>query len=238
MAIAHRIALALQKPQDRYVAFTVAGLVLIDSPYHVPRNKITQPFSKVDRPDLPSLVDKSFANADLMLQRWALPPWIGDDSGGTERTLNYDDTSLVLQPSEVLHKSAHEGKAWTKVQIQNCQDCKEGEVSEETASAPGSPPPGVLVRCTKHAPPKMVADGSGQEPPPCLVDIHREEKLLGWEGRYPNFIRAVVDVDAHHYNMFDRKIVGQIDQVTTKLAQALEVLDALHGPRDLQPLGW
>ncbi|KAG6011488.1 hypothetical protein E4U41_005497, partial [Claviceps citrina] len=53
------------------------------------------------------------------------------------------------------------------------------------------------------------------------------EKLLGWQGRYPDFIKAVIDVDADHYGLFDRTDVERMADVTARVGWGLEVLDGL-----------
>ncbi|KAG5974907.1 hypothetical protein E4U55_007971 [Claviceps digitariae] len=91
-------------------------------------------------------------------------------------------------------------------------------------AAPGTPPPAVLLRCTKLSKP------SPDSAPdlPCLVDLYRSEKLLGWEGQYPDFIKAVIDVDADHYNIFDRGDMKKMADVTARVGWALDVLDGLY----------
>lgn len=38
--------------------------------------------------------------------------------------------------------------------------------------------------------------------------------MLGWGGAYPDFIKAVIDVDSHHYNIFDLSRVSSSSVVS------------------------
>jgi hypothetical protein len=53
-----------------------------------------------------------------------------------------------------------------------------------------------MVRCVQPTP---TAEGSSSL---CLIDMFRDEMLLGWEGNYSDFIKVVIDVDSDHYNVF------------------------------------
>jgi hypothetical protein len=64
-----------------------------------------------------------------------------------------------------------------------------------------------------------------------LVDLFRDEKLLGWEARYPDFIKAVIDVDADHYNLFSMADTVGLERVSAQVLKALEVVDALQKAR-------
>ncbi|CAI7647531.1 unnamed protein product [Penicillium viridicatum] len=57
-------------------------------------------------------------------------------------------------------------------------------------------PPALLVRASDRVP---VADDATF----AVVDIHRHDRMLGWECCRHEWIREVVDINANHYNIFD-----------------------------------
>ncbi|KAG8410084.1 hypothetical protein J3458_019152 [Metarhizium acridum] len=209
---------------------SVAGLLIIDSPYHIARSKIAVPTSKPELTGIPPLVRKSFSNCDDMLQHWDLPLWDTSDSdASTDVKLTVAGETLAVRKGEVLHKPVGSDSKWQTIAVKTYVKDAQADISGSVAG--GSPPPAVLLRCVKRAKPEPnhVSSGESQDvAPPCLVDLFRDEKLLGWEARYPEFIKAVIDVDADHYNLFDRNNTVGLETVTAQLAKGLEVLDALH----------
>ncbi|EOD47884.1 putative esterase-like protein [Neofusicoccum parvum UCRNP2] len=75
-----------------------------------------------------------------------------------------------------------------------------------------------MLRCVDRVPAK---DGS---PHTCRVDLPRDDVVLGWAGAYPDFIKAVIDVDSHHYNIFD---LARVKQVTAQINDALGILETM-----------
>lgn len=226
MTMAHMIAL---DPDAHPVS--VAGILIIDSPYHIARSSITQPVSKARLTNIPDLVQKSFDNCDAMLRNWHLPRW----SGGEAREADYfavGGRDFKLGPSEVLHIPAAGGAGtWSTISTEkqgtgSANASANASAGESSGLAPGSPPPAVLVRCTRAARPVAEAQDVAA---PCLVDLFRGERLLGWEGRYAEFIKAVVEVDADHYGLFNRADAARMDDVTARLGWGLEMLDGLSG---------
>ncbi|QPG97757.1 hypothetical protein C2857_006820 [Epichloe festucae Fl1] len=226
LTMAHMIAL---DPDAHPVS--VAGILIIDSPYHIARSSITQPVSKARLTNIPDLVQKSFDNCDAMLRNWHLPRW----SGGEAREADYfavGGRDFKLGPSEVLHIPAAGGAGtWSTISTEkqgtgSANASANASAGESSGLAPGSPPPAVLVRCTRAARPVAEAQDVAA---PCLVDLFRGERLLGWEGRYAEFIKAVVEVDADHYGLFNRADAARMDDVTARLGWGLEMLDGLSG---------
>ncbi|KAK2592736.1 hypothetical protein QQS21_009579 [Conoideocrella luteorostrata] len=224
LTMAHLIA---QNP-DAY-PISIAGLLVIDSPYHIARSKVKEATSKAQLDTLPELVQKAFDNCDIMLQNWDLPQWNGGDGGKTkDMKVTIGGQKFKLQPSQVLYKpSDGDHQTWNTIETKPFE-----RKGEDSTLAAGSPPPAVLIRCTKPA--KAKDDTQGL---PCLIDLHREERLLGWEGRYASFIKAVIDVDADHYGIFDRMDSERMDRITERLAWGLEVLDGLEVKEKKKVLG-
>lgn len=57
-------------------------------------------------------------------------------------------------------------------------------------------PPALLVRASDRVP---VTDDATF----AVVDVHRHDRMLGWECCRHEWIREVVDINANHYNIFD-----------------------------------
>lgn len=223
-------------------SISVAGLLIIDSPYHIARSKITVPTSKAELPGLPALVEKSFDNCDDMLQDWDLPSWDSPDGGGgcTDAQFTVGGKTFRVPNGEVLRKPANSDPLdnnWETVAVKPYK--MDPRSNTPGTGAAGSPPPAVLLRCIKRAKPKSnlgdrhgLSQGQGQghngDTPGCLVDLFRHETLLGWEARYPDFIKAVIDVDADHYNLFERTDTVGLERVTAQILKALEILDSMH----------
>lgn len=174
---------------DRSSNLSIAGLLIIDSPYHIARSKLTVPTTDTQIDGLPDLVQKAFDNCDIMLEHWDLPSWDGPACGGKDVKVGVAGRSFTLKPGSVLYKPVD--GAWKPITTRT--------YNHETAvDEPKAPPPGVMVRCTR---PIEKPEGARD---PCLIDLYRDETLLGWEGNHADFIKAVIDVDADHYNVFDK----------------------------------
>ena len=154
---------------DSTANFTVAGFVIIDSPYPERQH--------VDLGDRHGL------------GKWHPPEW------GKKPDLPFHVSvvetvisSLCLRPGMIVHKSVT--GLWTT-----------RHVGSHHSQSPGSQtipiPQAVMIRCSKPAPEEPA------EKLPLAVDVYRDELLLGWEGRYTDFIRAVLDIDAHHFDLFN-----------------------------------
>ncbi|KAL2864982.1 Alpha/Beta hydrolase protein [Aspergillus lucknowensis] len=189
LEIAHKLAAAAAEDPSA-CELSVAGLVLIDSAYHIPWSKLQGPNPEPELGPIPELIRKSFDNCSGLLDNWELPTW-GDPAGDTD---------------QVRYKFV-------------CEDWRTVESGRHHATVTASPPPALLLRCTNPVPTK--------EPDPCRVDLFRDEPLLGWDGRYPDFIKAVVEIDAHHFNVFE---LSKVVQATARLNEGLAMLDRLSSP--------
>jgi hypothetical protein len=163
-------------------------MVIIDSPFQLPADQMP---SSVD-PDLsalPELVRKAFDNADKAVTGWQAPAWDGPALDGKEVKVRVGVNSVTVGPGQVAYKPV-KGQ-WT---------VSESPKYEQDAAPDGgkTPPPAVFIKATKNVdPPK----GTDQV---CDIDYLRNERLLGWGGRYPDFIKAVIDFDNNHFDMFDK----------------------------------
>lgn len=225
---------------DPSTNLSIAGFLIIDSPYHIPRSELTIATCKSKVDDIPDLVQRAFDNCDRMLQHWSLPCWDGPACKGNDVEARVGGKNFALPLGRVLHKPVNDSWRPIKTQLYQHQD---------SGNEPATPPPAVMVRCTR---PAAKEEGAG-ESEPCLIDLHREKTLLGWEGNYSDFIKAVMDVDADHYTVFDKfdqvKVCfapfpaqqnfgltpWQMKALTAQLNEGLEILDSLGRPAKQKP---
>lgn len=170
-------------------SFTIAGLLIIDSPFPTQATDETIKAMDLDSDALPSsllnnwpeLVRKSFEQCSLMLETWQPPSWDGSVCGGKNLHVDIGGAIWDLKVDSVLHKPV--GGTWKIVKTKTQE--------QSTSTAPlVTPPPAVMMRCTQAT--------------PAVFDPHRNETLLGWEENYPSFIKAVIDTDAEHFTLFDK----------------------------------
>ncbi|KAG7139614.1 thioesterase BOA10 like protein [Verticillium longisporum] len=100
------------------------------------------------------------------------------------------------------------------------QDDRPAEVGVNGYSAtvprvPGGPPPTVLLKATDGVPTKVAGEVS-------RVDLFRDQRDLGWGKYHPGFIGEVLDVDGHHYGLFDW---ARLSATTNKIKEACELLE-------------
>lgn len=80
------------------------------------------------------------------------------------------------------------------------------------------PPPVVMLRAREWVP---VPEGVAR------VDLHREDRLLGWGGYRKDLIKDIIDIPGHHYNVFDTE--DNLDEATEAIIRACSVIDRLDG---------
>lgn len=175
--------------RDPTALFRVAGTVIIDSPFHIPISKLTEPIIESDFGHLPELTQKSFKNCDLYLDSWELPTWTGPANGKKPLKLTAGGEEFEIEQGQALHLPL--SGEW------KVRDGKTFDGHDETDD-PIAPPPGVLIRGLNLSERPPGVDRN------CSIDRFRDEPLLGWEGSYPDFIKATLDVDTAHFDMFDK----------------------------------
>lgn len=170
--------------------FTVSGLLIIDTPKHGPYSQLPEPLMDPDPSKLPKLIQQSFANVDTYLEDWQLPDWNAATNNGEPMTARAAGKKYEVGPSKKLHLPV-EGD-WV---VRETEPFKfEGEKPEK----PLGPPPAVLIRGALYSKPPRETEQK------CTIDRYRDEPMLGWDGRYPDFILASLDVDSAHYDLFDK----------------------------------
>ncbi|KAF2177281.1 alpha/beta-hydrolase [Zopfia rhizophila CBS 207.26] len=214
------LAMARMLAEDRSANINVAGLVLIDSPYHVPWFDSSPSVSEPVLVDVPPLVQKAFDYCDVLLRSWALPSWDGPACEGRDVHFAVGGSAFEIKPGTVLYKPL-EGE-WNAIGTRARASSQRQRTRTETSEHPVLPPPAVMLRCVKRA---ATAGGASD---PCRVDLPRDDALLGWEDDYPGFIKAVLELDSDHYTVFDKYNRAQMAQVTSLLNQGLEILESLE----------
>lgn len=203
--ISMAMARLLAEEDDRDGArITVAGLLLIDSPYHIPwavagangdarpdGRRRQQQHSQPSMDGLPPLVAKAFEQCEAMLRSWALPAWPRPACQGEDVEMTAGGRRHRVRCGTILYKP--NGADWTTV------DRPVHPRPPAPAEPRGcAPPPGVILRCTKR---KESADGPDR---PCRIDEFRDDCLLGWEKGYASLFKAAMEIDSDHYGVFDK----------------------------------
>ncbi|KAH6613208.1 Alpha/Beta hydrolase protein [Boeremia exigua] len=208
LTISHKLT-AITNP-----TFSVAGILLVDSPYHTPMSKLPPHAPDPNFQHLPELVRKSFENYDVLLDKWELPPWTAPALEGKTIRCSAGGKTFMVANGRILYKPL--GKGWEDVKMQSF------EHGTSTLERCIELPPAALIRCAQAIP----TDTDSKMP--CFVDRFRHETLLGWDSNFPSFIKAAVDTNTHHFNIFDANInfIAQFKPLTIQLNECLEVLDS------------
>lgn len=175
--------------RDPTALFHIAGTVIVDSPFHVPYSQLGEPLVDPDFQGLPDLTRKAFQNCDIYLDKWEVPGWSAPANGKKPLKLTAGGKDFTVEQGQVL-----------RLPLSGDWEVRDGKTYDgyEETDDPVAAPPGVLIKAVKQeARPKGVDRD-------CTIDRFRDEPLLGWEGRYPDYIKAVFDVDTAHFDMFDK----------------------------------
>lgn len=168
----------------------VVGILLIDSPVQIPISMLPPCGPDPDFTDLPELVQRSFDKFDAMLHLCELPTWESPACQGKAVRVTAGAETFKLDAGLVLHKPKNGG--WRAVS-------RPGAPLDAHAAPTQfiGPPPATLIRCLGRTPTDEPLKG------PSHVDRYRDDLLLGWESRHQSFIKAVLDVDKHHFNVLE-----------------------------------
>lgn len=187
-------AIARMLADDPAAKISVVGMLIIDSPHHIPRQTLLEDMAQPAVQNMPDLILMSFANCDAMLQDWHLPSWAPAQS--KTANISVSGQTFALESTKILYKP-FQGE-WEKRTTELSMQENDEVVISPGAKPDKAAPPAVMLRCIDPTP-KAFDDSQ-----PCLVDMHRDKLLLGWEENYPEYIRAVIDVAGHHYSVFDK----------------------------------
>ncbi|GAB0138687.1 hypothetical protein EsDP_00006913 [Epichloe bromicola] len=210
------LAIAKRMLHMKPCRFYITGTLMIDSPIQIPTSTLPPCGPDPDFSDLPDQVRMSFDKFDAMLSVCPLPTWDSPACQGNPVRLSAGGKTFTVDTNQVLHLPLDGG--WTTAPLTKTpQEEDRKEVTEQFTG----PPPAVLVRCLRRTP--TPTDVPSQKP--SQVDRYRDDLLLGWEGRHQSFIKAVIDVDSHHFNVFDS---SNIDTMTQHMNEGLNMLDTIQ----------
>ncbi|RYO80559.1 hypothetical protein DL764_009886 [Monosporascus ibericus] len=231
------IALAIARliADDPCSPISVAGCLLVDTPYHIPLAQFPEECVEPDQSDLPRLTQKSLDRCDDLLDAWELPTW--DSAPCGTRVLHCPQLGArypsSIPPGHFVRESIH-----GEITVQEvAPEYPSRDLSPSDNPTPLLVPRGEYRYCEKHAAElapagliRCVRRCINRDYRGCgaLVDYFREDPLLGWAtGGYPEFIKLVIDLDAHHYDMF---ALARVDATTSAIKQGLDALDSFMLP--------
>jgi hypothetical protein len=161
-------------------------MVMIDSVYpHARRDEsittipFSLAFSSYTKPEVRTLVERSMSQTGDMIKRWQLPVW--------------DEIDSSIETAE--------GELATDPHNRNSgEDPHPLPCPQQTRMRP---PPAILLRAKEYVHPR----GPDSTSVICDIDRSRHKRFLGWEDYSYKFIRTVLDVEGHHYSIFEGKNV-------------------------------
>ncbi|PNP38374.1 hypothetical protein TGAMA5MH_09732 [Trichoderma gamsii] len=209
------LAIARFLAEDPQAKIKVLGIVMMDTPYHSPYSQEEGPTDDPVIENVPEAVQKCFDRCDEMLENWEAPKWDRPACDGKIVFFGVDGRRYSVPPGKVLYKPFN--GIWSPIEVPQYKPLEESQSQNASLMTP----PTVLLRCTEPMP---LPEGRTQ---PFIIDKYRNDRTLGWAGNTPEFIRAVVDVQSNHYEMFEKSHDTRIKDVTTRLNLALEILDSI-----------
>jgi hypothetical protein len=212
---------------------TVLGLLMIDMPMHIPwtMHPAVAPFQLPDT--VPEGIRRCMGQAQDLIQSWQLPTWQPpplDEQPQPQRVVytGFARRPTVIPPGHVYYQPLtgsgtvirlNEDSDSTAYLTEGISQCSKAKSSGESTSqndtemtTPIGPPTAVLIRCTELVP---VPPSRSEDPTRRVrIDLQRDSRSLGWHLHQPEFVAAVVDVEANHYNMFEFEKVCRRSWIT------------------------
>ncbi|KAL7906324.1 alpha/beta-hydrolase [Trichoderma velutinum] len=210
------LAVARFLAEDPEATIKILGIVMVDSPYHIPYSQVEGLTDDPVLENIPAPVQKCFDRCDEMLDDWEVPKWDGPACNGKPVFFGVGGRRYSVAPGKVLYKPFQ--GTWSPIEVPQYNKPLEESQSEKASI---TPPPTVLIRATQSMP---LSEGRTE---PFIIDKYRGDRTLGWSGNTPDFIKAVIDVNSNHYEMFDKDNDSQIRDITAQLNLSLEILDSI-----------
>jgi len=189
-----------------------------------------------------SLIRSTFpSGGEVLLGGWSLGGLISLAIAELARGTDLKVVGIVMVDSvcpigadpEKMRKAVRHGVAWgestredTKEKVLRCfseafRMVNEWELPEWGDDRWGAkPPPVVLLRAKEWVPVPEEAEGGGAV---SRVDLHRNDRLLGWGGYRKDLVRKVVDIPGHHFNIF--AMGNNLDVVSQEIGKACVELE-------------
>ncbi|KAG4443834.1 hypothetical protein IFR05_000670 [Cadophora sp. M221] len=206
--------------------FSIKGLLLIDTIFHVPWKLFTE-VSKPELGAMPKLVRLSLDQCAGLLNDWELPLCdpeaiqLAPDatSNNYQRQMKYPGLGSERIYHQPLTGNVHEVSVTDDQMPPFVREYLDSRVDKQSTLPDGGNgnklPPAVLIRAAG-----IVPDSAGSDLH-VRADLFRDNLLLGWEFSSPDFIKGVIDVDGSHYDMF---AFSRVKALTMRFNQALEML--------------
>lgn len=126
-----------------------------------------------------------------------------------------------LERDAVALETAEEGKSKSQVLAQRCMAearrmAAHWQVPLWDGLAMGKRPKIILLRAEEHIP----TNGLGTS----TLDWQREDSMLGWGNHDETMFEAVMDVEGHHFDLFEQQ---RIPMTTAMIRSGLEMLDGM-----------
>lgn len=204
------LAIARFLAEDSEAKIKVVGIVMMDTPYHMPYNQDEGPTDDPVIEGIPEPVQKCFDRCDEMLEDWEVPKWDGPACGSKILFFGFGGRRYSVPPGKVLYKPFQ--GTWSSMEVPQHKPSDELQPQQESQSEKVSivPPPTVLIRSTQPMP---LPEGRTEL---FKIDKYRNDHTLGWSGNTPEFIRAVIDVNSNHYGMFEKADKAQVGVPTSQ----------------------
>jgi hypothetical protein len=190
--------------EDSEAKIKVVGIVMMDTPYHSPYNQEEGPTDDPVIENIPEPVQKCFDRCDEMLDDWEVPKWDGPACDGRAVFFGVGGRRYSVPPGKVLYKPFQ--GTWSSIEVPQYKPSEESQPPQEPQSEKASivPPPTVLIRSILPMP---LPEGRTE---PFIIDKYRSDHTLAWSGNAPEFIKAVIDVNSNHYEMFEKTNNAQV----------------------------
>jgi thioesterase domain-containing protein len=154
----------------------------------------------------------------------------GDDAIAVQGIVMADSVYPVRPPDfsvelTLLSDEPADGSSKTQASAHRCM--KHARKMLETYTLPSWPESTSTTRTTRGPPPTVLLKATGRVPSRdetiSPVDVYREDEMLGWGGYHSGtFIVRVLEMEAHHFDMFSME---KVDMATKRIKNACDFLD-------------
>lgn len=154
------------------------------------------------------LVRRNMKQSMQMVERWVLPLWSTKVSAPEEGPISDGGSDGTSSDNSALSVGSYGSCSGTTLESTVSSDSDTSldsrtSLYETSPSSAPRPPPTVLLRCRNYVP--VISTGHNAI---SRVDVTRHQAMLGWEDYPYDFIRAVLDIPGHHFDLFGEEYVS------------------------------